>query len=102
MELSDNEGMKKRPLDTEPNSVETELEQEELGPNSAGQSSDNLGLSDAEDADSESVDELVEEGQYFEAGIISGVENAPPADIAEVTTRQIPVDDVPQEYLDED
>ena len=102
MELSDNEGMKKRPLDTESNSKEAELEQEELGPNSAGQSSDNQGLSDAEEADSESVDELVEEGQYFEAGVVSGIENAPPADVAEVKTRQFPVDDVPLEYLDED
>jgi hypothetical protein len=94
--------MKTRPTDTRPNSEEAELEQEELGPNSAGQSSDNQGLSDAENEDSESVDELVEEGQYFEAGVISGVENAPPADVAEVKTRQIPVDDVPLEYLDED
>jgi hypothetical protein len=100
--LSDNEGMKTRRPDTELNSEEAELEQEDLGPNSGGQSSDNQGLSDAEDEDSESVDELVEEGQYLEAGVISGIENAPPADAGEVTTRQFPVDDVPLEYLEED
>lgn len=45
---------------------------------------------------------LVEEGQAFEAGVISGVENAPDADKGGVRTRQVPEDDVPQEYLDED
>jgi len=68
----------------------------------AGQSGDTQGLPDAAEADSESVDELLEEGQPFEAGIISGVENAPDPDVAEVTTREFPEDDVPQEYLDND
>jgi hypothetical protein len=73
-----------------------------LGPDSAGQSGDTEGLSRAESAESESVEELVEEGQAYEADVVSGVENAPDADQGEVTTRQVPVDDVPQEYLDED
>jgi hypothetical protein len=73
-----------------------------LGPEAGGQSGDTEGLSAAELADSESVEELVEEGQAFEAGVISGVENAPDADKGEVRTRQVPEDDVPQEYLDED
>jgi hypothetical protein len=73
-----------------------------LGPETGGQSGDTEGLSDAEIADSESVEELVEEGQAFEAGIVSGVENAPDADQGGVRTRQVPEDDVPQEYLDED
>jgi len=73
-----------------------------LGPESAGQSGDTEGLSRAESADSESVEELVEEGQAYEAGVVGGVENAPDADQGEVTTRQVPEDDVPQEYLDED
>jgi hypothetical protein len=73
-----------------------------LGPEAGGQSGDTEGLSGAELADSESVEELVEEGQAFEAGIVSGVENAPNADEGEVRTRQVPEDDVPQEYLDED
>ena len=73
-----------------------------LGSESAGQSGDTEGLSRAEEADSESVEELVEEGQAFEAGVISGVENAPDADKGGVRTRQVPEDDVPQEYLDED
>jgi hypothetical protein len=67
---------------------------------SAGQSGDTQGIPDAAEADSESVEELLEEGQSFEAGIISGVERAPDPDVAEVTTREFPEDDVPQEYLD--
>ena len=73
-----------------------------LGPEAGGQSGDTEGLSEEESVDSESVEELVEEGQAFEAGIISGVEDAPNADEGGVRTRQVPVDDVPQEYLDED
>lgn len=73
----------------------------ELGPDSAGQSGDMQGLTNSEDSESESVSELLEEGQYYEASVVSGIENAPPADVAEVTTKQVPEDDVPGEYLDE-
>ena len=73
-----------------------------LGPEAGGQAGDTEGLSRAELADSESVEELLEEGQAFEAGVISGVENARDADKGGVRTRQVPEDDVPQEYLDED
>jgi hypothetical protein len=69
---------------------------------SAGQSGDIQGLSDEEDADSESVVGLLEEGQAFEAEAIDGVENAPDADVAEVHTRQVLEDDVPLEYLNQD
>jgi hypothetical protein len=69
-----------------------------LGPGSAGQSGDTQGLSDIADADSESVQELIEEGQYFEAGIVGGVENAADPDVSEVRTKQVPEDDVPSEY----
>jgi hypothetical protein len=72
------------------------------GTGSAGQSGDTQGLSDIEQADSESVEELLEEGQSFEAEAISGVEDAPDADVAEVHTKQVPEDDVPAEYLDRD
>jgi len=71
----------------------------DLGPNSAGQSGDTQGLFDGEDSNSESVRELLEEGQSFEASIVSGIENAPDADEGEVTTRQVAEDDVPDEYL---
>lgn len=82
--------------------MSTENEPIETGPDSAGQSGDNQGLPDAAEADSETVQELADEGQYFEAGVIDGVENAPDPDVSEVRTRQVPEDDVPQEYLDQE
>src|SRR5277367_3745005 len=69
-----------------------------LGPNAGGQSGDIQALPRAEDVDSESVEELAEEGQAFEAEVVSGVENAPDADQDEVRTREVPEDDVPEEY----
>ena len=69
-----------------------------LGPNAGGQSGDIQALPRDEDVDSESVEELEEEGQAFEAEVVSGVENAPDADRGEVRTREVPEDDVPDEY----
>ena len=66
------------------------------------QSGDLEGLSRAEQADSESVDELVEEGNVFEAGAVAGVEEADDNDTKEVHTHQVPEDDVPDEYLEND
>ena len=60
------------------------------------------GVSVVEGADSESADELLEEGQTFEAGIVSGVENAPDPDQGEVRTHEVPQDDLPEEYDDKD
>jgi hypothetical protein len=71
-------------------------------PETGGQSGDTQGLSEVPEADSESVAELAEEGQFFEAAVVSGVENAPDADVAEVTTHEVPEDDVPPEYLEQD
>lgn len=73
-----------------------------LGPGAGGQSGDNQGLSRRESADSESVEELTEEGQEYEAEVISGVENARDPDQGEVTTKEVPEDDVPSEYDDQD
>jgi hypothetical protein len=69
-----------------------------LGPDAGGQSGDIQALPRDEDVDSESVEELEEEGQAFEAEVVSGVENAPDADRGEVRTREVPEDDVPDEY----
>jgi len=69
---------------------------------SGGQSGDLQGLSRREGADSESVEELLEEGNPFEAGVVSGVEHAELADEKEVRTHEVPEDDVPGEYLDKD
>lgn len=87
--------------DTIPFDEEPENDSLGLGPNSAGQSGDMQGLLGSEESNSEGVAELLEEGQYYEAGVVSGLENATPADESEVTTKQVPEDDVPGEYLDE-
>ena len=71
------------------------------GPDSAGQSGDLQGLSKLEGADSESVDELLEEGNSFEAEVVAGVEDAGDGE-KEVHTHEVPEDDVPEEYLDKD
>jgi len=72
-----------------------------LGARSGGQSGDLQGLSGMEGADSESVGELLEEGNAFEAELVKGVEDARDADEGEVRTHEVPEDDVPEEYLDE-
>jgi len=59
-------------------------------------------LSRRESADSQSVDELLEEGNAFEADAVLGVEDADRADGKEVRTHEVPEDDVPEEYLDKE
>ncbi len=73
-----------------------------LGPGSAGQSGDTQGLPDVAEAGAESVEELVEEGQAFEAEAVSGIEEASGDEVEEVHTKQVPEDDVPPEYLERD
>ncbi len=80
----------------------TTYETRGLGANSAGQSGDTQGLPKIPVGDSDSVEELLEEGQAFEAEVLDGVENAGDADRSEVKTRQVPEDDVPEEYLEKD
>ena len=64
------------------------------------QSGDLQGLSNVQGADSESVNELLEQGNSFEAEVVKGVEDAGEADKGEVRTHEVPQDDVPEEYLD--
>jgi hypothetical protein len=78
------------------------LQQPGLGAASGGQSGDIQGLSATPETDSESVEELLEEGQSFEAEVVSGVENALDPDESEVRTREVPENDVPEEYIEED
>jgi hypothetical protein len=81
-------------------SVETiTLDPKGLGSKSGGQSGDLQGLSDIESADSESVGELLEEGNSFEAEVVKGVEDAPDADEGEVRTHQRPQEeDLPEDF----
>jgi hypothetical protein len=84
-------------------SVETVVfEPKGLGARSGGQSGDLQGLSNLAGADSESVDELLEEGNAFEAEVVKGVQDVPDADEGEVRTHEVPEDDVPDEYLEKD
>ena len=64
------------------------------------QSGDLQGLSNVQGPDSESVNELLEQGNSFEAEVVKGVEDAGEADKGEVRTHEVPQDDVPEEYLD--
>jgi N utilization substance protein A len=71
-------------------------------PEAEVQAGDDEGLPSEPEASSESVEELVDEGQYFEAEVVDGVENAPDADVAEVTTHERPSvanENVPDEEL---
>jgi len=77
-------------------------EQRGKGARSGGQSGDTQGLRADSAVDSESVEELLEEGQSFEAEVLNGVESAPDPDQSEVRTREVTEDDVPDEYRDKD
>jgi hypothetical protein len=71
-----------------------------VGLKKTGRSQDTEGLSAVEDVDNESVAELEDEGQSFEAEIVDGIERAGNANQGEVTTEEVPEDDVPSEYRD--
>ena len=73
-----------------------------LGSGAGGQSGDIQGLSRGESVDSESVEELAEEGQDFEAGVVKGIEDALDPDEGEVETEEVLEDDVPLEYDDQE
>jgi hypothetical protein len=94
-------GLGRRVRDLDLDTLEP-LEERGLGPEAGGQAGDTEGLSRAELAAPESVEELVEEGQAFEAGIVDGVESAPDADRGPIKTREVSEDDVPEEYIDRD
>jgi hypothetical protein len=68
--LSRRKQTRRRPADEIANPI-SRRGNRELGPDSGGQSGDVQGLSGREVADSESVEELAEEGQDYEAGIVS-------------------------------
>ena len=68
----------------------------------SSQSGDSQGLSRRHGADSESVEELIGEGNTFEADVVSGVEDAGEHEGEEVHTHEVPEDDVPGEYLDDE
>ncbi len=72
-----------------------------LGARSGGQAGDVQGLSGTEGAASESVEELLEEGNAYEAEVVKGVEDAEGSDESEVESHEVPEDDIPEEYRDQ-
>jgi hypothetical protein len=93
---------KKRPRGKANSSELVGYKQKGLGSRTGGQSGDVQGISSRGSIDSETVTELLEEGQTFEAEAVSGVENAADPDVSEVVTHELPEDDVPEEYQDKD
>jgi hypothetical protein len=77
-------------------------EPEGLRARSGGQAGNLQGLASKAGADLESVDEVLEEGNAFEAEVVKGVQDAPDADESEVVAHEVPEDDGPEEYLDKD
>lgn len=59
-----------------------------VGPETGGQSGDIVGLPSVTGLGPESIAELVEEGQDFEAEVVGGVENAPDADTGELESEE--------------
>jgi hypothetical protein len=92
----------KKPLRRRSQTTSPASSRGQQGAGSGGQSGDLQGLSNFERADSESVRELLDEGNAFEAGVVTGVEDAGNADEKEVHTHEVPEDDVPDEYLDKE
>jgi hypothetical protein len=68
----------------------------------AGQSGDLQGLSSVEEADSESVDELLEDGQAFEAEVVEGVEDVPDEKEVPSRGRRETEGEPPEDYGDKD
>jgi len=93
---------KKQPRKKSTSVGELAFSPERRGSRSGEQSGDLQGLSRLEAADSESVDELIQEGNAFEAEVVAGVERADNTDEQEVRTHEVPEDDVPGEYLDKE
>ena len=92
----------KKPRRKSERSYPVSFQRRASGSASAGQSGDLQGLSRVEGVDSESVNELIEEGNAFEADVVQGVTDAGDDDEEEVHTHEVPEDDVPEEYLDKD
>lgn len=65
-------------------------------------SGDLQGLPEIEHLDSENLHELLEEGNAFEANVLAGVQDAEDNEGKEIHTHEVPEDDVPSEYVDEE
>src|SRR6266704_3660489 len=95
-------GREKRAAVNSQGEIHREIQSRRREMSSGRQSGDLQGLSRAEEADSESIEELLEEGNPLEAAAVSGVEEADDAEGREVHTHEVPEDDVPEEYFDKE
>ncbi len=68
--------IKGRPQGNEAAPDELGKDPRQVGPESAGQSGDPQNLSIVEDANNESVEELADSDQAFEAAVVEGIEDA--------------------------
>lgn len=94
---------KKRAVRGQPAMVEiASYEPHGTGARSGGQAGDTQGLPGVEGAASESVEELLEEGNAYEAEVVKGVEDVDRTEEMEVETHEVPEDDVPEEYRERD
>ena len=99
----ENKGRTKEQVRGKSQSVDTvSFPLERLGVRAGEQSGDLQGLSNVQGADSESVDELLEQGNAFEAEVVKGVQDAGDSDEGEVRTHEVPQDDVPGEYREKE
>ena len=78
--------MNRRASDAHPD--EPDADHGQVGPESAGQSGDTQGLSALSEAAGQSVEELAESGQDYEAEVIEGIEDAADHPEKPVRTRQ--------------
>ena len=76
--------------------------QETVRNHSGELSGDLQGLPEVEHLDSENLRELIEEGNAFEANVLTGIEDAEEHEGKEVHTHEVAEDDVRGEYLDQD
>ena len=96
-------GALKNRVQEESRSVDTvAFARQGLRSRSGEQSGDLQGLSNVQSADSESVDELLEQGNAFEAEVVTGVEDAEDADESEVRTHEVPQHDTSGGHLDKE
>jgi len=82
-----------RDEEAEESEIATAAEPDVAAGEEGGQAGDEEGLPDVPEASAESVEELADEGQAFEAEVVDGVENAPAADEAERTIHDRPETD---------
>jgi hypothetical protein len=102
--ITTTESIRNRPISKRaPEQGEAPVFAEETARVHSGELSGDLqGLPEIEHLDSENLHELLEEGNAFEANVLAGVQDAEDNEGKEIHTHEVPEDDVPGEYVDEE